>query len=112
MWFLWFLRVLLYRAGAGKVPAPALWLRVAVRWSQASAPAGFGIEFSEKALEEAAVALLVVQDLDNHVLGDPIHAFAGLDDLVVVRNCATLRRDHALDDVDNIRLLRGRLERL
>ena len=78
--------------------------------SGASAPGRFGLELAQEALEEAAVALLVVQNLDDHVLRDPVHAVADLDDLVVVLDRPALRRDHALDDVDDVGLLGGRLQ--
>ena len=56
------------------------------------------------------MAFLVVQDFDHHVLGDPVHPVAGLDDLVVVLDGAGLRLDDAADDVDDVCLLLRRLQ--
>lgn len=61
----------------------------------------FGLELPEETLEEAAMALLIAQDIDNHILRDPVDAIAGFDDLVVVGNRAALCVDHALDNVDD-----------
>ena len=69
-----------------------------------------GLELAQEALEEAAVALLVAQDRDHHVLRDPVDAVGHLDDPVVVLDRAGLGLDHALDHVHDVGLLVGRLE--
>src|SRR6478735_5897179 len=56
------------------------------------------------------MALLVAQDADHHVLGDRVDALGLLDDRRVVLDRAGLGLDHALDDVDDVRLLVGRLQ--
>src|SRR5919204_3142452 len=60
---------------------------------------------AQEPLEQAAVALLVVEDLDHHVLGHQVLALAELDDPVVVLYGAGLGLDHALDHVHDVRLL-------
>src|SRR3954453_20851862 len=70
----------------------------------------FRIVFAEVALEEAAVALLVAKDRDDHVLRDRVDALGELDDRVVVVDRAGLGLDHALDDVDDVGLVVGRLQ--
>jgi hypothetical protein len=56
------------------------------------------------------VALLVAQDVDDHVLRDRVPALGELDDRVVVLDRAGLGLDHALDDVHDVGLRLGRLE--
>jgi hypothetical protein len=56
------------------------------------------------------VALLVAEDVDDHVLRDPVDAVGRLDDPVVVRDRARLGLDDAADDVDDVGLPVGRLE--
>src|SRR5215211_4935500 len=58
-----------------------------------------GLELAQEALEQAPVALLVVEDLDHHVLGHQVLVVAELDDPVVVLDGAGLGLDHALDHV-------------
>src|ERR671916_315335 len=69
-----------------------------------------GLVLAQKALEEPAVALLVALDGDDHVLGHEIDAVAEPDDLRVVLDRAGLCLYHALDDMDDVRLLGRRLE--
>src|SRR3954466_7667888 len=69
-----------------------------------------GLVLPEEALEQAPVALLVVEDRDDHVLGHEILAVAELDDPVVVLDRAGLGLDHALDHVHDVGLVLGRLE--
>jgi hypothetical protein len=61
-------------------------------------------------LEQAAVALLVVEDVDRHVLRDPVDAVGRLDDAVVVLDRARLGLDHAADHVHDVGLVLWRLE--
>jgi hypothetical protein len=56
------------------------------------------------------VAFLVAQDLDHHVLRDPVDAVGDLDDAVVVLDRTRLGLDHALDHVHDVGLLLGRLQ--
>src|SRR3712207_8569453 len=49
------------------------------------------------------------EDGDDHVVGDGVDALGHLDDPVVVLDRAGLGLDHALDDVDDVGLLLGRL---
>ena len=69
------------------------------------------LELAQVALELAEVALLVAQDVDDHVLRRPVDAVAGLDDAVVVLDRARLGLDHAADHRDDVRGVLGRLQR-
>src|SRR5215207_8882763 len=51
---------------------------------------------AQEALEEPAVALLVAEDRDHHVVGHGIDLVRELDDAVVVLDRAGLGLDHAL----------------
>src|SRR4051794_16860858 len=70
----------------------------------------FGLVLAQEALEQAPVALLVAQDRDHHVVGHRIDLLGRLDDRVVVLDRAGLGLDHALDDVHDVGLVRGRRE--
>src|SRR5215217_2193395 len=70
----------------------------------------FDLVFAQVALEQAPVALLVVEDRDHHVLRHEVEAVGELDDAVVVLDRAGLGLDHALDHVDDVRLVLRRLE--
>ena len=69
-----------------------------------------GLVLAQEALEQAPVALLVVEDLGDHVLGDGVDTLARLDDAVVVVDRPGLGLDHAADHVDDVGLVLGRLE--
>ena len=56
------------------------------------------------------MALLVVQDVDRHVLGHGVGALGLGHDPAVVLDCAALGLDHALDHVHDVGLLVGRLQ--
>jgi hypothetical protein len=56
------------------------------------------------------VRLLVVEDLDRHVLGDRVDAVGLLDDPRVVLDRAGLGLDHPSDHVDDVGLLLRRLQ--
>src|SRR5918912_467739 len=58
----------------------------------------------------ATPALLVAEDRDRHVVRDRVDALGLLDDAAVVLDGARLGLDHALDDVDDVGLLLGRLQ--
>ena len=64
-----------------------------------------GLVLAEEALEQALVALLVVEDRDHHVLGDRVDPVGLLDDPAVVLDRARLGLDHALDHVDDVDLV-------
>src|SRR3954452_9170329 len=70
------------------------------------------LELAQEAVKEAAMALVVAQNADPHVLGRIVDAVGVLDDRVVVLDRAGLCLDHALDDVDDVGLLVRRLEEL
>src|SRR5918995_5790248 len=89
------------------------------RWSRTRSAARPGarplreplrLVLAQEALEQAAMALLVAKDVDDHVLRDGVAALAELDDLVVVLDRARLGLDHALDHMDDVGLVVGRLE--
>ncbi len=65
---------------------------------------------AQEALEEAQVALLVVEDGDHHVVRHRIDLVGDLDDPAVVLDRAPLGLDHALDHVHDVDLLRGGLK--
>ena len=69
-----------------------------------------GLVLAQVALEQAAVALLVVEDRDHHVLGHEVDPVGRLDDRVVVLDRAGLGLDHALDHVHDVGLVLGRLQ--
>src|SRR5438093_1408350 len=70
----------------------------------------FGLVLAQEAFEQAPVALLVVEDLDRHVLRHPVDAVRRLDDPGVVLDRAGFGLDHALDHVHDVGLALGRLE--
>ena len=56
------------------------------------------------------MTLLVAQDRDREVLRHRVPALAKADDVVLGLDRLVLRLDHALDDVDDVRLLERRLD--
>src|SRR4051794_10031279 len=81
--------------------------------SNAGAPAlrqPVRLALAQEALEQALVALLVAEDVDDHVLGHEVLAVAELDDPVVVVDRAGLGLDHSLDEGDDVRRAVRRLE--
>src|SRR6185312_1894838 len=74
---------------AGSGPRPDWGRRTADAARRARAPRPL-LELAAEALEGAQVALFVAQDLDDHVLGGPVDAVAGLDDPHVVIDGAGL----------------------
>ena len=73
-------------------------------------PASLDLVLAQEALEEPAVPLLVVEDLDHHVLGDRVDALGLLDHPRVVLDRPGLGLDHAADHVDDVGLLLRRLQ--
>src|SRR5215203_3186439 len=72
--------------------------------------AAFGLVLAQETFEEPQVRLFVAQDVDDHVLRDPVHLVGRFDHLVVEPDALALGFDHALDDVHDVGLLLGRLQ--
>jgi hypothetical protein len=94
---------LMHEAGLRSLRAP---LRPgAVRIEVASQPQvrsprlrqALGLVLPQEALEQAAVALFVVEDVDHHVVGDGIDLVGDLDNAGVVLDRSGLGGDHAAD---------------
>src|SRR5918994_7012176 len=62
----------------------------------------FRFELAQEALEQPEVSLLVVLDLYDHVLGDPVEAIAELDDPAVVLDRALLGLDNTFDYMHDV----------
>src|SRR5687767_12172277 len=76
----------------------------------ASLRQALGLVLAQEALEEAPVALLVAQDVYEHVLRYRVYALGLLDDPGVVLDGSRLGLYDALDDVHDVRLLCGGLQ--
>ena len=70
----------------------------------------FLLVLAEEALEEALVALFVLEDRDHHVVGDRVDLLGLLDDVAVVLDRASLGFDYAADHMDDVDLVVGRLQ--
>src|ERR1700712_1852708 len=69
-----------------------------------------GLVLAQESLEEPAVAFLVAQNRDDHVLRHGGDLVGLLDDLRVVVDRTALGLDHALDDMDDVGLMLRRLQ--
>src|SRR4051794_4931702 len=78
--------------------------------AESSSSHPFGFVLAQEALEEATVALLVVQDIYDHVVRDRVYVLGLLDDVRVVLDRAVFGIDDALYDVHDIDLVLRWLE--